>query len=118
MTSRQTGQDAESIAAKHIQQRGYKVLKRNYYSPFGEIDIIGQLQNCIIFFEVRYRRNADYGSAAASVSLHKQQRIIKTAAYFLTEFSKYQNLEARFDVIGIEGNDKENIEWLEAAFTL
>lgn len=106
------GEAAEELAYQHLKSQGLVLLERNYRSRFGEIDLIMQDGDVLVFAEVRYRKNAKYGGAALSVGYQKQQRIRKTAMIYLQR--KGCNHPARFDVIAIEGDMKLN--WIKRAF--
>ena len=77
------GQAYETKACLYLQQRGLTLLQRNYRSRHGEIDLIMQEADSLVFVEVRYRRSNRFGSGAESVSYHKQARLIATAAHYL-----------------------------------
>lgn len=70
-------------------------------------------QETLVFIEVRYRKNANYGGAAASVTPKKQQRIIKAALAYQQQNAPQSSM--RFDVVALEGNDME-IDWIKSAF--
>ncbi|MBF0265735.1 MAG: YraN family protein [Gammaproteobacteria bacterium] len=116
------GKQAELEANTYLQNQGLTTLELNFYSRFGEIDIIllqnkGKILNSktLIFCEVRSRKNMGYGSALESITVHKQQKIIKTAQYFMLKNPQYANLAARFDVVIVSRNLKE-IDWIKNAF--
>lgn len=115
MASRQSlGQWAEDRACDYLQTQGFKLLKRNYRLRGGEIDIIGQDGNYLVFVEVRYRSSENFGGALYSIDLRKQQKIIRTAQYYLMRYPC--DLACRFDVIAI--NAQQQIHWLKHAFEL
>ncbi len=107
----QHGAAAEQQAALFLQQRGLSILTRNYRCRGGEIDLIAQDGNTLIFVEVRARRNAHYGGAAASITRHKQQRLIQAARHYLMHLPTEPI--CRFDAILIDG---DHLEWLRSAF--
>lgn len=111
------GNLAEDQACRFLQQQGLKLLKRNFTTRAGEIDLIMQDANnaaeTLVFIEVRYRKNKDYGGAAASVTYKKQQRIIKAALAYQQRHAPQSSM--RFDVIAIEGDNKA-INWIKSAF--
>jgi len=111
------GNQAEDQACRFLQQQGLKLLKRNFTTRAGEIDLIMQDANnaaeTLVFIEVRYRKNKDYGGAAASVTYKKQQRIIKAALAYQQRHAPQSSM--RFDVIAIEGDNKA-INWIKSAF--
>jgi len=114
-TTKQTGDVAEDAALHHLQQAGLRLLMRNYRTPGrggGEIDLIMRASDgTLVFVEVRQRKNASHGGAAASVGRIKQHRIIFAARHYLLRF--VQPPPCRFDVVLLQG---ERIEWLQAAF--
>ena len=114
MTTRQQGQIAETQAEDFLQQQGLKPLARNVRSPRGEIDLIMEDEDTIVFVEVRLRRRNDFGSGADSVTRSKQEKLIATASYFLQQNKRLAKRPARFDVVSINGQD--NMDWIKNAF--
>ncbi len=113
------GQLAEDMACQHLQQQGLILLQKNFHSRFGEIDLIMQHQQTLVFVEVRYRKNRDFGGPAASITPAKQKKIEKTALFFMQK--KGREFNARFDVLAICGDNLQkpqqlNIEWIKNAF--
>lgn len=108
------GVQAEHRAAQYLQQQGLKVVAQNYRSRFGEIDLIMQDHDSLIFVEVRLRRNADFGGAAASIDTRKQQRIIRTAQQYLSTLAKLP--ACRFDAVLMDDVQGKNLQWLKNAF--
>lgn len=117
-----TGQKNERLAEQFLQQRGLKLKERNYHCRRGEIDLVMFDKEVLVFVEVRYRKQAKYGSAMESVDHRKQQKLIKAAQYYLMKnFPKHEPI-CRFDVVAIDGNQtpkssQNPIEWLPNAFT-
>ncbi|WP_051081547.1 YraN family protein [Thiofilum flexile] len=107
------GQQAEEQALVYLQQQGLTLRERNFRCKTGEIDLIMQHGETVVFVEVKYRRSTQYGGALLSISARQQQRIIKTASYYLMRQAPYA--QARFDVIALEGEN--NLHWLPNAFT-
>jgi putative endonuclease len=100
---RQTlGKLGENLAAEELQRRGYAILARRYRTRFGEIDIVAQDGETIVFVEVKARRTARFGSAAESVPFWKQRRIAAMALDYLAWCGRLNN-RCRFDVIAIDG---------------
>ena len=66
------GREAEERACRHLQRQGLTLTQRNYRSPFGEIDLVMQEGESLVFVEVRYRARADFGSPAETVDARKQ----------------------------------------------
>lgn len=117
----QRGLDAETLAARHLEQQGLKLLERNYRSRFGEIDLIMQHGNDIIFVEVRYRSRRDFGLAGETIDARKRHRLECTALHYL-EQQRADDCAPRFDVVLIENQQgdvqmhRAKIEWIKNAF--
>ncbi|MEE9445950.1 MAG: YraN family protein [Cocleimonas sp.] len=105
LTSRKKqGNKAEDEAHQYLLTQGYQLIERNFSTKAGEIDLIMQDGESTVFIEVRYRKNADFGGAAESVTPKKQQRIIKAALAYSQRYAPQSSL--RFDVIAIEGDNR------------
>jgi putative endonuclease len=116
-TTLQIGTAAESLACDYLQQRGLVLLERNYRATHGELDLIMQDHDHMVFVEVRFRRNHRYGSGAESVHATKQGKLIKTALYYLQQHSKLAKRPVRFDVVSISAIDGQpRIDWIKDAF--
>ena len=109
-----TGAQAEQWAVRYLQQHGLKLVAQNYRSRFGEIDLIMQDGTSLVFVEVRLRRNANFGGAAASIDANKQQRIIRTAHQYLAGLARTP--PCRFDALLLDDMKGENVQWLKNAF--
>ena len=117
-TTKQVGDEAEQRALDHLQRHGLKLVQRNYRLAGGprqrgaEIDLILRAPDgTLVFVEVRQRRDARHGGAAASISALKQQRILRAAQHFLLRFDQLP--PCRFDVVAIDG---DRLDWLRGAF--
>jgi len=108
------GAQAEQWAAQYLQRQGLKLVAQNYRSRFGEIDLIMQDGATLVFVEVRLRRNADFGGAAASIDTRKQQRIIRTAQQYLTSLARIPL--CRFDAVLMSDANDRDTQWLKNAF--
>lgn len=106
---------AEKKAQIYLMKQGLKFITANYSCRFGEIDLIMQDKNFLVFIEVRARQSLLFGRASATVNFHKKQKILKTASHYLT-VKKY-DFPVRFDIISIEGKE-EAISWIKDAFGL
>ena len=112
MNKRIEGIKGEILAKNFLKQNRYKILESNYTTPVGEIDLIVQKKNLIVFVEVKERTSINFGFPREAVTPHKQNKIKQVATIYL----KYNNLmqnEIRFDVVEIL-NDK--IEHIQNAF--
>ncbi len=112
-----SGQLAESKAYTYLLTQGMTLLIKNYRCSFGEIDLIMQDKEDIVFVEVRSRSRDDYGHASESISLTKQNKLIKTAIHFLQKRAWIDKVASRFDVVTIHMNGNEDqLEWIKNAF--
>ncbi|RMH15137.1 MAG: YraN family protein [Gammaproteobacteria bacterium] len=120
MSSRDIGERAEKAACIYLRSHGLKTVCQNFRCRFGEIDIIMRDKTTLVFVEVRFRRQADYGHPVETVDRHKQERIGRTAQIFLQENPKFTDHELRFDVIGIKPDrdnpDRYAFDWIRHAF--
>lgn len=109
------GKVAEQLACDYLTENGLKFIDKNFHSRYGEIDLIMQHQNTLVFIEVRYRKNLNYGGAKESITPSKQQKIQKTALFYMQQKGREYN--ARFDVIAMTGENLNlKIEWIKNAF--
>lgn len=108
------GAQAERWAADFLQKQGLTLITQNYRSRYGEIDVIMQDGDTLIFVEVRQRSRTDFGGAAASIDQHKQQKLIRTAQYYLTQLARIP--PCRFDVVLMDDAKGRNAQWLKNAF--
>ena len=110
-TARQkTGAAGEDRALAHLQQQGLRLVERNFRCKTGEIDLIMRHDCVLVFVEVRARADARHGGAAASITPAKQQRLIRTAQFYLQRLRSVP--ACRFDVIAIDG---DALHWLQNA---
>ena len=109
MDKRKEGSKYEDAAAEYLENAGYKILERNFYTHFGELDIIAWKDGIIVFVEVKYRKSLKRGHPLEAVTKTKQQRIFKSAVYYLYKEGK-ENAACRFDVIGILDGSVTHIE--------
>jgi putative endonuclease len=110
------GKNVEDLACAYLQQQGLKLVTSNYSCKFGEIDLIMSDQDAVVFVEVRYRKNTDYGDGVATVNKSKQSKIKKTAAYYLQEQKLYDKVLCRFDVVAVSGATMDELHWIKDAF--
>lgn len=126
---RETGVAGEARALTYLQAQGLSLVARNFRSRFGEIDLIMVDGATLVFVEVRVRRHTKFGSAAESVTVAKQRRLICTAQSFLQQHPAWQKHNCRFDIVGLNAaqmaapdpgakNTEQAAQWLRAAFTL
>ncbi len=115
--SRKKGYVGEEIAINYLKNKNLKFICKNYYSKYGEIDIIFENLQYIIFVEVKMRKKNSLVSGLESISSKKQENIIKTAYVYLEKTKELK--QPRFDIISIEIDNKtgtELINHIENAF--
>jgi putative endonuclease len=114
------GYDYENRAVSLLEDWGLRLLERNFSGKTGEIDLIAQDGAQLVFVEVRARSNRFFESAAGSVNIRKQQRIVRTAQLFLQRRPQWADMPCRFDVIAFEppqSGTRPRIRWIRGAFT-
>lgn len=100
---RRVGTEYELKAAKILSEQGCQILEHSYHSRRGEIDLIANDNGTLIFIEVKYRRNASYGTSLEAVDPRKQNRIRQTALFYLMDKGlDPDRTPIRFDVIGFD----------------
>lgn len=115
LSRQQTGAGYEQQARRLLEKAGLTFVAANARFRVGEIDLIMRDRQTWVFVEVRYRRNALFGGAAASVTRSKQQKLLRAAALWLrARNSSLDTADCRFDVIAITGTQ---VDWLPNAFT-
>lgn len=115
--SRKKGYVGEEIAINYLKSKNLKFICKNYYSKYGEIDIIFENLQYIIFVEVKMRKKNSLVSGLESISPKKQENIIKTAYVYLEKVKNPK--QPRFDIISIEIDNKtdtRSIIHIENAF--
>ena len=112
--NKKKGNYGEDIAVKELIKKGYTVLERNYRLRDGEIDIIAQKDETIVFAEVKLRTSADNGMPCEAVDNRKQIKIINTAKSYIQTLEK--DYSFRFDVIEILISDRTYLRHIENAF--
>ncbi len=99
MDNRLLGNWGEQLAGAYLRKKGYRLVSRNFSCRFGEIDLIAEGFGCIVFAEVKLRKDAGFAQAREFVTRRKQERIITTASIWLSRYPS--SLQPRFDVIEI-----------------
>ena len=114
MSQRDTGTHYENQARCYLERAGLLFQAANVTYQSGEIDLIMRDGETWVFVEVRFRRNALFGGATASITYSKQQRLLRAAAIWLAQRGgSFATTSCRFDVFAITGSQ---IEWLPNAF--
>ena len=109
MNTRVVGRYGESIAEQYLKKQKYKIVDRNFFCHFGEIDLIAWDGESVIFVEVKSRKDDQFGLPREAVTWRKQQTIVKCATYWLYK-NKQTGVPVRFDVIEILGDKINHIK--------
>jgi len=116
---KEAGVAGENAALIYLRDRGLKLVARNYRCKVGEIDLAMLDGATLALIEVRYRADASFGGAAASVIWRKQRRIVNAARHLLRAHAELRRYPARFDVVAVSPAERGlQIEWIKHAFTL
>ena len=116
--NRLLGTGWERVAELFLHQNGLKTVTRNFNCRLGEIDLVMEDGQCLVFAEVRFRKSSAHGTGAESVGKTKQARIIRAAHRYLQLHSHRANQACRFDVLSLEDRDgKPSVDWIRNAFT-
>lgn len=121
LNNKNTGNRGEDIAASFLLKCGYRILERNFRCKGGEVDIVARdpKDDCLVFVEVKTRRDLSYGVPQLAVNPFKQRQISKAALTWLSSKRLHDN-NGRFDVIAILLDNKghHTIEHIVNAFEL
>lgn len=115
-----TGKSGESRVADFLRNNGCTVIKRNYQSKYGEIDIIAESGKNILFVEVKTRKEGSMVSGLEAVDIKKRHRMTLTASDFISKTEC--RLQPRFDVAEVtvhtdsDGNQKYSLNYIKNAF--
>jgi putative endonuclease len=116
----QVGTRAEDLAVALLEQRGFRIVARNWRRPGGELDVVADHQGTCVFVEVRSRTGEEYGHPLEAVTLRKRAQVIRAARLYLAE-SPAGASSYRFDVVGVtffpDGRPPECVH-VEDAFRL
>ena len=107
------GRAFEEKASAFLEEQGVRILERNFRCRQGEIDLVGIHEGCLVFVEVKYRRNERSGMPEEAVGAGNLLNICRVSDYFRIRNKNYQDMQVRYDVVAIGG---EEIRWYKNAF--
>lgn len=116
LSARKTGAQAEREALKFLKKAGLILLEKNFSCKMGEIDLIMQDAETLVFVEVRFRKNKNFGGALATITKEKQRKIKNTANFYL---QKTGIVPLRFDFVGLTLDENKKIiveDWIKNIF--
>lgn len=102
---RNIGTGYENMAVEYLLSQGHTIIKRNYRTRFGEIDIISKDNSTIVFTECKYRSNNRYGYAIEAVDVRKQHKISRVLCFFVPGMDT-PLFRVVLTVIGIDRNNR------------
>ena len=114
------GRDGEQLTADYLRERGFIIAQRNFHSRYGEIDIIAENEQYILFVEVKTRIRGALVKPGEAVDIHKQRKIAQTAQFYIMK--SFCELQPRFDVAEVTVSDESECEeyeinYIENAFS-
>lgn len=107
MSTKLSGNYGETLAVKYLQKLGYKILERNYRIRGGEIDIVAQNKDILVFIEVKARWSHEFGLPVESITPWKIKALLKTAQFYCLKM-KWGDKPYRIDVVSVDFAEDQN----------
>ena len=101
---RALGEKGENLAVARLKKLGYRILVRNYRIRLGEIDIIAEDKDTLVFVEVKARTGTSFGSPVEAITARKKRQLAKVAMQYISQYG-LDNRSARFDVVSVVFQD-------------
>jgi putative endonuclease len=112
------GKLGENLALKRLRRLGYKCIERNYRCRLGEIDLIAREGDCLVFVEIKTRRDQPLGTIKEAITPKKKRQLSKVALTYMKDHDCC-DVKSRFDVVAINLRyGREQIEVIQNAFDL
>lgn len=111
--NRKIGTEKEKKAGRYLETQGYHILEYNFYSRYGEIDLVAKDGEYLVFAEVKYRSSEKNGYPEEAVDTRKRKKIIRTAQFYLLKNGLSVDIACRFDVVVIL---KDEVRLIKDAF--
>lgn len=112
---RQIGGKQENKASDYLREQGYEIIEHNFFSRYGEIDLIVRDDEYLVFVEVKYRKDERVGYPEEAINTSKMRNIHRTANWYMMKHQIPEDTPCRFDVVVILG---EEIRVIKNAFDL
>ena len=109
MNTHVLGTKGEILAKEYLQKQKYKILETNFSNSIGEIDIIAQENDVIVFVEVKSRESLRFGYPKEAITKYKQNKIRMVATAYL-KFKRKLNSKVRFDCIEVLAGEVNHIK--------
>ncbi len=97
---REIGKKGEKSAELFLKKRGYKIIERNFRTPFGELDLIVKDNDILVFVEVKTRNSEKFGLPEDAITYKKRLHIIRSAFFYLKRYNLIDSVY-RFDVVAV-----------------
>ena len=108
-STREAGAEAEAAACAFLEDRGLRIVERNFRARGGEIDLVAREGDVLVFIEVRFREGEEFGTPEETVGLPKRRRIVSAAREYIGRIRRDSWKEARFDVIAVVGTGPDAV---------
>jgi putative endonuclease len=95
------GAEGEEMACAELERRGYRIIKRNFRTRSGEIDIVSEEGDTIVFVEVKTKSDGSFGDPVEEVTPQKQRQLIAMGEFYAT-YCCAPNTPCRFDVVTVD----------------
>ena len=95
------GRTGERLAAEMLTREGYSILECNFRCRYGEIDLVAEDGQDLVFVEVKTRRGSGYGRPEEAVTLRKQRKVMQVASYYL-DVHACSDRSWRIDVVAVQ----------------
>lgn len=105
------GRKGEELAEGYLKKEGYRILRKNYRCPLGEIDLVAKDRSETVFIEIKTRSSVEFGEPEEAIGHRKKRKLFQVAQYFLKE-TGLEDLEIRFDAISILLGERGRLEEL------
>ncbi len=112
MKRRETGILGENLACEFLAHNGYRIIEKNFRCPGGEVDIVTQQEDTLVFVEVRTKRSRRFGGPEESITPVKMEKLRTVAAYY---WQSHRDLPDswRIDVVAIQMDSRGRVSRIE-----
>ncbi len=104
-----SGEEGERRAENFLKKKGFRILQRNYFCKTGELDLVAEDGNSLVFVEVKTRKKFGKELPEAAMTIKKKHRVCSAARHFMKKY-RITNKIFRFDIVGLEFDDENNWE--------
>jgi putative endonuclease len=105
------GRTGELLAEQFLRAQGYRIVERNVKTPMGELDLVAEEGEVLVFVEVKARASEAFGGGLGAVDRRKREKLVRLASHYLMQ-RRWGDRLCRFDVVVIEGTSQERIKIL------